>query len=125
MGSRGVALSPVIVSRDSHSAGSPEKACPGSTCHICGVCGGGVWGSLRWGLGSRESVQSEESDWTRPAICHSFIDLAPADHRANIQFLSPFRQSFDVATWTSGLPPSNSFDCLGISAGFPPRRVPH
>ena len=120
-----MARSAVIVSCDSHSAGSSEKAYTGSTGCICCVCGGGVWSSLYWGLDTRESVESEGCNWTRPAACHSFIDLAPADHRASIQLLFPFRQSYDDADGTSDVPPSDSIDCLGISAGFPPRRVPH
>src|SRR5439155_16236938 len=117
MGTRELALSPVIVSCDGHSAGSPKKAYPGSTCCICRVCGSGVWGSLPWGLGSRESIESEACNWSGPAASHSVLDLALANHRASIQFLSPFRQSFDDAYWTGDVPASNSIDCLGISAG--------
>src|SRR5437588_8098904 len=112
-----MARSAVIVSCDSHSAGSSEKAYTGSTGCICRVCGGGVWSSLYWGLDSRESVESEGCNWTRPAACHSFLDLAPADRRASIQFLCPFRESFYDADWTSDVYPSNSGDCLGISDG--------
>src|SRR6266700_3745639 len=60
VGNHRLAFSPVIVSCDSHSAGCPEKAYPRSTGFICRVCGSGVWGSLRWGLGSRDSVESEQ-----------------------------------------------------------------
>src|SRR5262245_61197715 len=122
MGARRVALSPVIVSRDSHSAGSPEKGRPGSTCRICRVCGSGIWVNLSWGMGAPKSVELEEYKWARPGTCHACIDRVAADHRASIQFLFSFRQSVDNTDWTGDVPPSNSVNCLGLSPSLPPRR---
>ena len=51
---RGMAFS--RVSRDCHSAGSPEKGHPGSTRFLCRVRGSGICGSLSWSLGSEDSA---------------------------------------------------------------------
>src|SRR6516165_739753 len=116
-----MASSYVVVYRDCHSAGSPEKACAESTRYFCCAGRSGVCGGLDWGLGPRGSVGSEYYTQTIPAACHAFLAVNATDHSGSMQFLFAFRKSDDNGAWTTDLRAAISSDCLCISADFSPR----
>src|SRR5215831_19381744 len=112
-----MALSPVIVSWNCRSARSPQKTYTRSTRFLCRTCGGGVCGSLHWGLGSGDCVGTECIIQKIPAACRAFLDFAAADHRASIQFLFAFRQSNDITDWATHLCAAIYVDCVCVPAG--------
>src|SRR5262249_3844974 len=114
----GVAFRTVVMSCYCHPAGSPEKAYPRPARFFCCVCGSGVWGGLRRGVGPGSTVVSEKFIWTIPAACHAFLDLAVAGRRASIQFLFAFRQPDDTADRVTDIRAAIYLDRLRVSACF-------